>query len=548
MRLVLFLATTLSLSVVHAEVTSLEVSQRAALANGKEFGAAGAYEEISGTVYFAVNPAKPQNQVIADVSLAPRNAKGQVEFSADVVIWKPVDLARGNGVTVVDIANRGSRVITAFNRPLAGSDFGDAFLMQQGYTIVWVGWEYDVPATAELGLTVPSVPDVANSALSGLGMAAVRDMASWIKHAPDALFTSEHLLAFGLSQSGRFLRTFLYYGMNTDEAGRQVFDGILPHIAGASRLDVNRRGAEPTGLGAFMATAYPFTDAALPDAVSGSSEGLLENPRAQMNQPRIIYTDSAVEYWGGGRVAALTHTLPDGSADIELPGNVRRFFLAGTQHGPGMFPPEAATTGQLPGNPLDYWWFMRAQLTNLKEWVVNEVEPPASRYPRFSDRTLVALAQLEFPLLAGVHSPMALTAGTRAGQDLAPVVTAAALPLLVPQVDVDGNELGGLRHPELSVPLATYTGWNFTQPERGDPDSLVALAGAYIPFAINAEARAADADPRLSITERYRSKVDFLNQVDEAARELVSDRLLLPQDLNPIVQRASAHWDLLMTR
>jgi len=297
-----------------------------------------------------------------------------------------------------------------------------------------------------------------------------------------------------------------------------------------------------------MATAYPFTDAALPDAVSGSSEGLLENPRAQMNQPRIIYTDSAVEYWGGGRVAALTHTLPDGSADIELPGNVRRFFLAGTQHGPGMFPPEAATTGQLPGNPLDYWWFMRAQLTNLKEWVVNEVEPPASRYPRFSDRTLVALAQLEFPLLAGVHSPMALTAGTRAGQDLAPVVTAAALPLLVPQVDVDGNELGGLRHPELSVPLATYTGWNFTQPERGDPDSLVALAGAYIPFAINAEARAADADPRLSITERYRSKVDFLNQVDEAARELVSDRLLLPQDLNPIVQRASAHWDLLMTR
>jgi hypothetical protein len=538
-RLLLAFISLLVLATAQAEVTGVDINQRQPLGAGITFGTSGAYEEITGTVHFAVDPANPRNQVIADIALAPRSAEGKVEFSADLVIWKPLNPALGNGVAIIDIANRGRRVITLFNRPAPGSDFGDAFLMQQGYTIVWVGWEYDVAEGAEIGLAVPSVPNVDNSALSGLGMAAVRDMGSWIKHDSTALVGSDYLLGFGGSQSGRFLRTFLYYGMNSDEAGRKVFDGLMPHIAGASRLDVNRRGATPIGEGSNGATGYPFTDAAVPDPVSGVSEGLLDNPRAQANQPRIIYTDTAVEYWGGSRASALTHTTPDGTSDIALQDNVRRYFLASHQHGPAAFPPGAATTGQQPGNPLDYWWFMRAQLSNLKDWVVADLEPPQSRYPTLAANTLVPLGRLNFPVLPGVQSTSGLNAGLRATTDLSPAGSAPAvpLPLLVPQVSADGNDTGGLQHPELTVPLATYTGWNFTHPQRGDPATLVSITGSYIPFAVTATARTANKDPRLSIAERYTSKDAFLEQVGEAAQALVAERLLLAGDVDDIVQQ-----------
>jgi hypothetical protein len=529
----------------HAAVVGVDIASRAPLGDGASFGATGAYEEVRGTAHFAVDPALPANALIADIALAPRNAQGLVEFSADLVIWQPQNAAQGSGVTIVDIANRGGRVIQAFNRPTPEQPLGDGFLLREGYSVVWIGWEYDVAPTAEIGIDVPSVPDVPDSTLAGLGLLAVRDIGSWLRHAEDAPPRTEHLLAFGLSQSGRFLRTLLYHGMNSDEQGRQVFDGLLPHIAGASRLDINRRGAQPVGLGMFTATAYPFTDAALADAASGASEGLLDNARTRSNQPRIIYTDSSVEYWGGGRVAALTHLQPDASADIDLPANVRRYHFAGTQHGPATFPPQPSANTQLPGNPLDYWWLLRAALTNLRDWVVDGREPPASRYPRLADGTLVPLAQLQFPRLAGVHALDALDAGVRADNPLLPASGAGLpLPLLVPQVDADGNDIGGLRHPELVVPLATYTGWNFTHQQQGDPDTLFPLLGSYVPFAATAAARSTTNDPRRSVAERYRDKVDFLNQVDEAARELVSGRYLLPGDLGAVVQRASQHWDL----
>ena len=543
-RLLLLFCSLLSLTPASAEVVAVDISSRAPLAEGEAFGTVGVYEELRGSVHFAVDPQHSANALIADIAQAPRNAEGKVEFSADLVIWQPAVPAQGSGVTIIDVANRGGRVIQAFNRPTPEQPLGDGFLLRAGYSIVWVGWEYDVASNAEIGLTVPEVD---GAGVAGLGLLAVRDMGSWLRYAPDALLRTEHLLGFGLSQSGRFLRTFLYHGMNSDEAGRQVFDGLLPHIAGASRLDINRRGAEPVGLGMYTATAYPFTDAAVPDPVSGASEGLLDNARARRNQPLIVYTDSSVEYWGGGRTAALTHTLPDGSADIVLPQHVRRYHLAGAQHGPAAFPPAAATTTQLPGNPLDYWWLLRAALSNLRDWVVLDREPPASRFSTLAAGTLVPVQHLTFPHLAGVHAPDALDAGQRADNLLLDTDGAGTpLPLLVPQVDTDGNERGGLRHPELSVPLATYTGWNFTHAQQGDPDTLFPLLGSYIPFAANAAARAGSNDPRLSVAERYRDKVDFLNRVDEAARELVSARYLLPQDVNAIVQRASQHWDVVM--
>lgn len=536
------LVTVLLTSLTQAEVVAVDITSRSPLAEGAAFGSVGTYEELRGTVHFAVDPEHSSNALIADITLAPRNAQGQVEFSADLVIWRPLAAEQGSGVSIIDIANRGGRVIQAFNRPTPEQPFGDGFLLREGYSIVWVGWEYDVAPTAEIGIEVPTAD---GAGVAGLGLLAVRDVGSWLRHAADAPLRTEHLLGFGLSQSGRFLRTLLYHGFNSDEQGRQVFDGLLPHIAGASRLDINRRGAEPAGLGMFTATAYPFTDTAIMDPVSGASEGLLDNPRARTNQPLLVYTDSSVEYWGGGRSAALTHTLPDGSGDLALADNVRLYHFAGTQHGPAAFPPAAAASTQLPGNPLDYWWFLRAALSNLRDWVVTGREPPASRYPLLADGTLGPLTQLKFPVLAGVHALDALDAGLRADNPLLdPDGAGTPLPLLVPQVDADGNERGGLRHPELSVPLATYTGWNFTQASQGDPDTLFPLLGSYIPFAATADARRAAMDPRSSVAERYRDKVDFLNRVDETARELVSARYLLPGDVNAIVQRAAQHWDV----
>lgn len=546
--LLLVLSGCLCLSQAQAEVVRVDITGSAGLAGGQDFGTHGAYEELTGTVHFAVDPADPHNALIADIELAPRNAAGKVEFSADLVVWKPVDAARGNGVLLVDIPNRGSRPALGFNKPGAANPAGDGFLLREGYTVAWIGWEYDI--AEGIGITVPSVPGVEDSALGGLGIAAVRDFASWAKYAQDAAFSSEHALAFGLSQSGRFLRNYLYLGFNEDEAGRQVFDGMMPHIAGASRIDLNRRGAQPVSQGQYTATAFPFTDAALADPVGGAVDGLLDNARARATQPKIFYTNTGPEYWGGGRVAALTHLTPDGSADLALQDNVRLFYLASAQHGPAAFPPGPATNGQLRPNPLDYWWHLRALLTALKDWVVSDVAPPPSRHPRLDDASLVPPAGVAFPAIPGAHSLAELTARTRAANPLLPDNggEGAPLPLLVPQVDADGNDRAGIRHPELAVPLATYTGWNFNNPATGDPDELVALAGSYIPFAATAAVREANNDPRQSIAERYADREAYLRAVRAAAERLVEERYLLAPDVEPIVQRAGAHWDLLVGR
>jgi hypothetical protein len=532
------------LASAQAEVTGFEVENTLALG---EFAERGAYEEITGTVRFAVDPADPHNALIADIELAPRNGDGKVEFSADLVIWKPVDIERGNGVTLVDIPNRGTRPGAGFNKAASASPVGDGFLLREGYIVVWVGWEYDIPNG--IRIEVPSVSGVENSGIAGLGLAAVRDVASWIEYDDSAPFNTDYLLTFGLSQSGRFLRNYLYLGFNEDEQGRQVFDGMMPHIAGASRIDLNRRGSEPASQGQYSATAYPFTNAALADPVSGASDGLLDNARARATQPKILFTNTGPEYWGGGRVAALTHLQPDASADLTLSENVRVYYLASAQHGPAAFPPGEATAGQLRPNPLDYWWHLRALLTAMKDWVVDGIEPPPSKHPRLADNSLVTPPQVAFPAIPGAHSLKELTAGTRAANSLLPGNggEGAPLPLLVPQVDADGNDIAGIRNPELGVPLATYTGWNFNRAGgEADPDQLVALAGSYIPFAATAEQRQANGDPRLSIAERYGSKEEYLQRVRAAADALVGERYLLATDVERIVERAGAHWVLLM--
>jgi hypothetical protein len=382
----------------------------------------------------------------------------------------------------------------------------------------------------------------ANPPISGLGLVAVRDITAFAKH--EAQKRATYAIGFGVSQSGRFLRTFLYDGMNTDEKGRQVFDGVMAHIAGAARLDVNRRWATPTGLGTYAATAFPFADMAQKDPVSGVTDGLLDNPRARTNQPKIFYTNTGVEYWGGGRSAALIHTTADGAKDIALPPNVRTYFFAGNQHGPSAFPPPEGQ-GQQKANPTDYWWNMRALVVAMQKWVSDGTLPPPSQYPKLADGTLVKMPTVSFPNIPGVQSPKILTAGLRMSAELAPgsAGAAAPLPFLVPQVDADGNERAGIRLPEVSVPLATYTGWNFRTTRIGGTDQLVALLGSYIPFAQTKAEREAKHDPRTSLEERYASRDKYMDLINKAASALVKGGYLLAEDAAPVTKRAADHWE-----
>jgi len=608
-----------------AEVVGVDVESTADVANGEAFGDVGAYEAVTGKIRFAVDPSSARNRVIVGLDRAPRNAARKVEFSADLQILRPKDPAKGNGTLLFDVVNRGNKTaFNSFDRAAAGGH-DDGFLMRHGFTVVWVGWEFDAPdgtvridvpnssgrhclvrgavtpnadaPTATFGDLARYAPsdahassatlsvrdgllgkpmpiarerfelegnnvtlqggfaagrtyelayDVAGAPIAGLGFAAVRDAVSWLKSAPHANVKVQRALAFGSSQSGRFLRTFLYYGFNADEHGGQVFDGVMAHIAGASRLDVNRACATPTNLGQFDATSFPFADQALRDPVTGANEGALDNPRARAVKPKVFYTNTGVEYWGGARSAALIHTTPDGAGDLTLPGNERVYFLTGSQHGPARFPPGEPRFGAQRENPNDYWLAMRALLVAMDEWLRGGAAPPPSRYPRLADKTLVRAADVAFPALPGVRAPQTLPAGPRARNALLrrDGGAGAALPFLVPQTDVDGLELAGVRLPEIEAPLATYTGWNYRNPAIGGADQLYPLLGSYIPFPATADARAAANDPRAAIVERYASKQAYLDKMRAAADKLVAERYLLAEDVPSVLERADKHWDL----
>jgi hypothetical protein len=371
-----------------------------------------------------------------------------------------------------------------------------------------------------------------NPAIGGIGLAAFRDFSAWLKHGQQGNANAKWAYAYGASQSGRFLRTFLYYGFNADEKGQQVFDGVMAHIAGAARLSINEPSATPNALAMYTATGFPFADATTRDPVSGKQEGLLDNDRARKVQPKVFYTNTAVEYWGGGRSAALIHTTPDGKSDLKVPDNVRIYFLTGAQHSPARFPAHV-TTGQQPENPVEYAWTLRALLTSMDRWVRQGTAPPASQYPRLADGTLIAATQVAFPAIPGVASPHHLPAA-RQGE--------TPLPFLVPQVDQDGNERAGVRTPELSVPVATYTGWNFRNPSIGGPGLLVSLMGSSVPFAATKESKKPN-DPRRSIDERYPTHERYTELAKSAATALVSAGYLLAGDVPQVMQRAEDEWN-----
>ena len=658
----LLLALLLTVLPLQARVLHVEVASRTTVLNGKAFGDAGAYERITGRVYFSLPLANAHNQRIVDLGNAVNLKNGEVEFSADFIAVRPKDVHKGNGSLLLEVPNRGNARILAVvdggDEDLA-RDAGDAWLLRNGYTVVSLGWQWDAQAPGELrffapvakenGKTItgllrgdlmmsevlPEIPlghlmqghlggveypvavvndprnvltvrdwregqrtiiprsqwqfahtvdgklvssdrfiqlqggfqpgkiyeyvyVVANPVVAGGGFAAIRDFASYAKFDPAAITPAQRVYGEGISQNGRFLRDFLYQGFNADEEGRIALDGVLAHVAGAGRGSFNyrfaqpSRDAQPTSSIFFPTDIFPFTDEPEKDPVTGETAGLLDRATADKVVPKIFFSNTAYEYWG--RAAALIHVSADGKHDAPISDQVRIYHFAGLQHFSVPFPPEKGAGdlhGQRPESPLPIRYFWRAMIANIDAWVRSDTLPPPSSYPKIADQTLVPLSEYAFPRIPGVNLPLEGNQAYRIdfGPDwqkgilsVQPPKVGPAFPLLVPQVDADGNERDGVRLPQITVPLATYAGWNLRDPSIGAPDQRVPFEASYLPFPKTAADRQKTGDPRQSIAERYANREDYLTRYTAAIDDLVQQRWVLPEDRAALLLRGQQEW------
>lgn len=633
---------------LHAALVRVEVSERSPILDHKAFGKTGAYERIIGKAYFAVDPKAAANRDVVNLEFAPRNAKGLVEFYADFVLFAPTDPKKSNGTVLFEVSNRGRKsLLHAFsqgrgsNDPRSAAEFGDALLLEQGFTLAWLGWQFDVPREPPLmSVTVPVakkpdgspiqgvvrsdfVPDQAITSFSlgdrlffpykvadpqdpsatlterslangprrviprsdwsftedrgavqkasgfesgkiyevvyrsqdpavvGLGMAGIRDFIAALKtgSAPAPLAAlapaAKRSLAYGSSQSGRFLRTFLYQGFNRDEQGHKVFDGVWANVAGAGRGNFNHQFAQPSRdarpfFNFYYATdIFPFTDLKQSDPVTGLEGGILLRAEQDKVVPKIFYTNSSYEYYG--RAASLMHTTLDGSADAPLGANTRLYVMAGGNHGPGSIPPAPSPTTRYLNNGNDYQWIMRGLLIAMQQWLAEDIAPPPSVYPRVDRGELVPIDRVKFPKRAGVVTPKRvhdvhrLDFGpefrTRGIVTIEPPKMGPPFTILLPQVDTDGNDIGGLKTPQVAVPVAAHTGWNLRNPAIGSPEELFSMVGSYFPF------------PRQAVMERYHDRAAYLGKVRTAAQKLIQGRYALERDLPSMEQLSGKEWD-----
>src|SRR5437773_8235632 len=661
-------------SVSFGEITKIIIEKRAPFANGYEFPLAGAYEKLVGKVYGELDPKSPLNKVIVDLDKAPKNSRGRVEYWADVFVLKPVDLSRGNGKIFYAAPNRGSKRILMFlndapenNDPSTLKGAGNGFLMRQGYTIVWSGWQGDltpgedfltmgVPVATKNGkeiiravrteivvtregvmsqplsadnrvmsyaaattdksrasLTVreksydhrtsvpssewefasckkdketgkvqlkPSTKDLCllsgfkpghiyefiypakNPLVLGLGFAVTRDLVSFLRYASkdragklNPIMAHKksigitHAYAWGRSQSGRYLRDFVYHGFNEDESHRKVFDAIAPHVAGGGRLYLNYEFARPVTssqqhTNQLDPELFPHAYNVIKDPQTGRRDGILKRPKTD---PYVFHTQTSTEYWQ--KRGCLAHTDGKGN-DIPIPEKVRIYVIASAQHNsPFGSEPVKEDTQQLV-NPSPAGEVLWALIVAMDQWVTQGIFPPPSQYPKVNDGTLVRPGRKStgFPKIPGVgfaalhNRQLFLDYGPRIHRgrmDVHPPreIRNGAYKILVPKVDADGNDIAGIRLPAIRVPLGTYTGWNLQRRGLAE-DELSGLLGSYIPFAKTKAERKKLGDPRLSLEERYKNKADYASQISRAVRILVEQRYLLREDAERIISEA----------
>ncbi len=637
-----------------ARVVRLRIEQREALLEGRSFGLAGPYEKLVGRVDFALDPTSVANAMVVDLALAPRNEKGEVEFHADFYLLKPVDRARGNGVLFYEAGNRGrKRILQTFQGasssedPTTPAEIGNGSLLFQGFSLLWMGWQWDVPdgrmrmempiatqdgkpirglvrgnfigeigTTASLadrghraypvlepessehqmtarlrpfdspetiarerfrflddstvsldtgfepGLIYDVVYQSENPRVVGTGLAGTRDLVSWFKYergVENPLGGLRWAIGWGVSQTGRFLRHFVYQGFNADESGRKVFDGVIDQVGGAGRGSFNHRFGQASRDALqhfnilYPVDMFPFTDALAIDPETGVEDGLLRRAEESGTVPRFFHILTSSEYFN--RAGSLTTTDPAGIRDASIPDASRVYFIAGAPHIVGRFPPasnpDAAFLGRAPMNPLQYDTVVRALFRAMVQWVTEETAPPESAYPRIADGTLVRPEAASWPPLPDFDLPREPQTPHRLdfGPDWERGIVAYEPPrvgkpftVLVPAVDVDGNDRAGIRLPEIEVPLATHTGWSYRHASIGASDRLSSEIGSYFAFPRTREEGARSRDPRKSIEERYESEMAYVGAIAESALRLVRMRYLLVEDLPEVVLRARAHF------
>jgi len=630
-RVALFLV--LAVTTASADVVRVDVRSR------DDFGT---HERIIARVHYAVDPKLPVNQPITDLAFAPRNGQGKVEFAGDLLLFLPKRASSARGTVFLEVVNRGrdqslGLMSDARQRDLAPENWslGDRFLLEQGFTVAFLGWQFDVAPGEGLSLTVPTAPvngvvrasavtvgrsgpggaiglaycaadasqpdasltyrseietsatvlpreswqfspdgctvrraagfdaglneviyKAAGSPVAGLGLAAVRDFASYLKYGGDTTTLRENpalmqrVVGFGYSQSARFLREFVRDGFNQDERGRAAFDGLMIASAGAGGGSFNHRFASPGQAGNSVLSIFrpvdlpPFTD-----------DGLLAKARTASVVPRIFYTFSSTEYWA--RAGSLTHTNDAGTSDVPLASTSRLYFLTGTPHASGGLPPAPQQTRHAL-NFADQKWVLRALLVDLDRWVTNRTEPPPSRYPTIARGQLVTRDTVRFPKIPALPFASYMPGVWRMdyGADYAttkvitkePPSLGTPFTVLVPQVNADGNDVGGIALPEVAVPLGTHTGWNVSTYPLSGLRYLAGLVGSFEPFAKTRAEREQSGDARPSIEERYKNRQDYLQRVRDAAASLVQERFVLETDIEALVQQADQTWSVIVGR
>ena len=635
-----------------ARVVKLRIEHRESILNGKTFGRAGAYEKLVGRVDFALDPKLAINKKIVDLDLASKDAKGQVEFSADFFMLKPVDPARGNGRLFDEVGNRGGKgMLQTFQKakaskdPTTAEEFGDGALMNLGYTLLWMGWQWDVPngqmrmempiatdhgkkitglvrgnfvpnddsPTQSLAdrnhfayaIDDPDSPDnvmtvrdnaadkptviprskwhfVGGTAVSldggfqlgriydvvyrardprvvGTGLAGLRDLVSFLKHdqsEANPVHGLKYAYSWGVSQSGRYLRQFLYEGFNEDEQTRKVFDGVIDEVGGAGRGSFNyrfgqaSRDAEEFFDFFYPVDMFPFTDGTETDPVTGKTDSLLGNAEARHVRPKLFHIFSNSEYFN--RAGSLIHTDVAGTRDIAPPPDSRIYFIASGPHAFGPFPPVKAKGAEGLNNPVIRNPVTRALLRDLDEWVTQGTPPPDSRIPHIADGTLVLTEKAGWPRIPGVPFPVPHVKTYRLdfGPEWSKGIVVNEPPKvgkiyvnLVPAVDRGGNSKAGIHLPAIAAPVGTYGGWNFRDPSIGRPDQLFGEMGSFHPFARTRAERLASGDSRPSIAELYPNRDAYIAKAMIAAQLLVKDRFLLPEDEQEPVDQAVALYD-----
>jgi len=432
-------------------------------------------------------------------------------------------------------------------------------------------WEYTDGSLTAIRLLPAGTPFIANDiyefaytakdpSVNGLGFAAVRDWNAWLRYeAADDVGTANPLAGDitriyteVVSQPGRMLNDFVHLGFNQAENGRKVFDGLMQWIAGGDGINMNYRFSQPGRTERnrqehlYAEGVFPFANVRTTDPITGATDSRYARCTATATCPLAVEIYSANEYWV--KAASLLHTDPTGTVDLHDSRFTRNYFIASHQHGTG----DRTTRGvcQQFLNPLNSAPVQRALFIALDEWTDGR-RPPHSRVPKLSDGTLVSpLPQsgIGFPDIPDVTYTGLKT--TRYLLDYGPDYYSLGIPSInpplitppyednplnghmypsfVPKTDSDGNDIAGVRLPDVTVPLATYTGWALragSQANDGCEGS-----GQYIPFAKTEAERQASGDPRLSLEERYSSLADYYRHVTHAIDDLIKDRLMLCED------------------